>query len=359
MAALMRFFPTNTRWFFISTCFFFLVFTAPAKANALPLKADAPDTYVVQPGDTLWGLAGRFLETPWYWPDLWRMNQGDLANPHQIYPGQRLVLEREGRFLSVAQPVGEPPLQRLSPRQYDEPAHRPVSSIPQHLIDPFLTRSRIFESPHIEDAGVLVAAQEKQILVGAGDLIYARGLDEYVQNWQLFRRTTPVIHPVTRERLGYEADYLGRARLIDLSEEGIATLRILESVEHIAPGDRLVPVEAPRLMNYVPFAPSEDLEGHVVKIDGNRGTGGAGNVLVLSLGEYDGLRVGHVLALHREGGTTRYRAEGKNEAIPLPAQRVGLLFVFRVFERTAYALVMESDGPVAAGDRVRSPGYRD
>jgi hypothetical protein len=324
-----------------------------------PLRSDAPDAYVVEAGDTLWRIASRFLDDPWRWSELWRMNPQSIANPHLIYPGQRLVLDREGGFLTVAQAVGEPAFQRLSPKQYDEPARLPVSSIPQHLIDPFLTRSRIHENPEIEEAAVLVATQENQIFVGAGDTVYARGIDEPVPNWQFFRRTTPIIHPKTRERLGYEADYLGRARLLDMSEENIATLRILESVEQMGPGDRLIPVEEPRLINYVPFAPFEDVQGEVIKIHGNMGTGGPGSVVLLDLGDYDGLRVGHVLALRRDGGTVRYRAEGRNEAIPLPVHRTGLVFVFRVFDRTAYALVMESDGPVMPGHPVRTPTYRD
>ena len=54
-------------------------------------------------------------------------------------------------------------------------------------------------------------------------------------------------------------------------------------------------------------------------------------------------------------GVAEYRGEDGKESFRLPEKRYGVAFVFRVFERVAYALVMESDGPVTIGDTVRKP----
>src|SRR5687767_2030375 len=62
------------------------------------LAPNAPEEYTVKRGDTLWGISGMYLTRPWRWPELWGMNMEEILNPHRIYPGQQLVLEKlDGR----------------------------------------------------------------------------------------------------------------------------------------------------------------------------------------------------------------------------------------------------------------------
>ena len=68
--------------------------TAPAAEptqGGLALNPNAPDSYVVKRGDTLWGIAKVFLRDPWYWPEIWQVNP-QVHNPHLIYPGDTLRL---------------------------------------------------------------------------------------------------------------------------------------------------------------------------------------------------------------------------------------------------------------------------
>lgn len=340
-------------------CAAMALLAAPAFAQAPRIAADAPDTYIVQRGDTLWGISGRFLEQPWRWPEVWRMNREQIRNPHLIYPGQVVVLDRNGPHLSIGRVLGE---QQLSPQAYSEALERAIPSIPLADIEPFLNRPLIVDEDALNDAGLVVATENKRVYMGGGDTVFATNIAEgQGESWQLFRPAKPLIDPVTKEKLGYEANFLGTARLIEdggVSDTGNpvpATLQIISAVEEIGPGDRLVQAEQARVLSYVPRAPEHDIEGRLIDIYRGVSETGRHNVVTLNIGSQAGLEVGHVLALHRERGTARHKIDGRNQTFDLPNKRYGVAFVFRVFDRVAYALVMDTDGQVTVGDTVHRP----
>jgi len=359
----------------------------PAQAP-LTLKPDAPDRYVVVPGDTLWGISERYTESPWRWPELWNMNKEQIQNPHLIYPGYVILLDRAKGTLSIAQPGTQPGAQpsaqpgaqpgarqeaapgtgaqpsgsvKLSPRVRAEALPpEEIPSIPASVIEPFLTRPLVIEPDGLDKAPTIVATQANSVLLSAGNTAYVRGIAGSVEeNWYVYRLGKPLVDPDTNQTLAYEAIYLGTARVTRAGDP--ATVVLTSAVQEVGPGDKLVAANVVRPLNYAPHPPSAFLKGRVMSIYGGLdkvGEAGPLSVITINRGRADGLEVGHVLALYALGGTVRdtSKPRGARDAyIKLPDERSGLSFVFRVFERVSYALVMNITRPVTPLDVVQTP----
>ncbi len=355
-----------------------------APSSPLTLRPDAPDRYVVVPGDTLWGIASRYTDSPWRWPELWGLNKDEIRNPHLIYPGYVIMLDRARGRLSIggAPSGGEPssgepssgtpsgtpsgaPTQarapagtvKLGPRvRVESLAKEEIPSIPSSVIEPFLSRPLIIEPDGLDKAPTIVGTQADRVILAAGNSAYVRGIGgAKEESWYVYRRGVPLIDPDNNQTLAYEAIYLGTARLERGGEP--ATVVLTSVAQEVGAGDKLVAAGRPQPINYAPHAPDNKIHGRVIGIYGSLGkVGEAGPQSIISInkGARDGLEVGHVLALYSLGGSVRdvSRARG---TIKLPDERAGLAFVFRVFNRVSYALVMNITRPVSPLDVVQTP----
>lgn len=333
------------------------------------LAPNAPDSYTVKTGDTLWGISGVFLARPWRWPELWGMNLEQIRNPHLIYPGQVLYLDTStGRArLRLGRPLGESAdVARLSPRiRASDPGNGAISSVPLHLIEPFLNEAVIFQADELAGAPRIVAAQEGRVLLSRGDLAYVRGELPAAHEFRIFRSPKPLRDPLTKEVLGYEAAYVGSAEFTRQGEEKAgadgkpevvpATFTITSIRQEAGVGDRLSPVPARDFSNYAPHAPVTPLAGLIVSIYGDALTAGQNQIVALNKGSADGIERGHVLALWHGGARVRDTTDPTRAAMKLPDERHGTLFVFRVFDRMSYALILSVKEPVNPGDRFTQP----
>ncbi|HNT38898.1 MAG TPA: LysM peptidoglycan-binding domain-containing protein [Rubrivivax sp.] len=335
------------------------------------LAAGAPDSHTVQRGDTLWDISKLFLKSPWRWPQLWGMNLDQIRNPHLIYPGQVLVLVREGgrARLTLAQDASSVPgnTVRLSPRVRAELLpNGAIAAIPLHLIGPFLNEAVVFDTDALASAPRIVATQENRVIVSRGETAYVRGDLAGARDFRLFREPKPLIDPETREVLGFEATYVGTAEFVrdggtvptaGGKESAVvpATFTITSTRLEAGVGDRLSPVPATELAAYAPHPPSGSVEGRIVSVYGEAVRAGQNQIVALNRGAKDGMERGHVLALWRAGRTTIDSTDPKRTVLRLPDERHGLLFVFRVFERVSYALIISVQEPVGVGDRFTQP----
>ena len=332
------------------------------------LAPNAPDSYTVKRGDTLWDISKLYLTSPWRWPELWGMNLDQIRNPHLIYPGQILYLDKTGgrARLRVGQPVGPDGTLKLSPRVRSTALDgSAIPSIPFHLIEPFLNEALIFQGNELETAPRIVATPEGRVLLGRGDTAYVRGEIPLQKDFRIFREAKPLRDPTTKEILGYEASYVGAAEYVRQGETRTgadgkpeiipATFNVTSIKQEAGVGDRLAPTPAREFGNYAPHAPQGALAGQIVSIYGEALTAGQNQIVALNKGAADGVERGHVLALWRDGVRVIDSTDASRPTLKLPDERHGMLFVFRVFDRMSYALILSVKDPVKPGDRFTQP----
>jgi nucleoid-associated protein YgaU len=357
----------------ITTLAFFAI-SAGALAQAptapLTLKPDAPDRYVVIPGDTLWGISQRYTDSPWRWPELWGLNKEQIRNPHLIYPGYVILLDRARGQLTIGDRGPAPTATatttesgavKLGPRIRSESvAKEQIPSIPASIIEPFLSRPLIVEPDGLDKAPTIVGTQADRVILAEGNAAYVRGMgNSKEESWYVFRRGGPLVDPDTKQTLAYEAIYLGTARLDRRGDP--STVILTSAVQEVAAGDKLVAAGRPQPISYAPHAPSKPIRGRVISIYG--GLGGVGeagpqSIISINRGARDGIEVGHVVAIYSLGGSVRdvsKASDSRDASIKLPDERTGLAFVFRVFNRVSYALVMKVSRPVSPLDVVQNP----
>ncbi len=332
---------------------------AQAPSAPIALKPDAPERYVVVPGDTLWGIAQRFTDSPWRWPELWGMNKDDIRNPHLIYPGAVILLDRSSGRLSIAR--GEAGTVKLSPRvRADSLAKQEIPSIPPSVIEPFLTRPLVIEPDGLDKAPTIVGTETDRVILASGNRAYVRGIgDTKEQTWYVYRRGNPLVDPDTDQTLAYEAIYLGTAQVTRPGDP--TTVTLTSAVQEVGAGDKLVAAGRAQPVNYAPRAPTAQIQGRVISVYGGLakvGEAGPQSVISINRGRADGIEVGHVLAVHTLGGSVRDTTKdsrAKDAEIKLPDERAGVAFVFRVFERVSYAMVMHITRPIGPRDVVKTP----
>ena len=330
-----------------------------AQPETLPeLSKDAPDLHIVAKGDTLWGISGKFFKDPWRWPYIWGANKDTIKDPHWIYPGDVIILNRANGTLRIGHAIpgsqehaGPNGSIKLSPKireSYSE--HDAIPSIPASAITPFLSQPLVIEEGELKDAPVLIGGRDGRVALSAHDVGFAKGLPaDKGDKWQIYRPGKMFVDPDTKEVLGIEVLYLGNAEATDFAD--ISTVLITKAVQEIDRGDRLVVHSGDAFGAYLPRAPAGMISARIISIYGGVSQAGQNALITLNKGKRDGLESGHVLALYRKGEAVK----NNDEKISLPDERYGLVFVFRVFDKVSYALVTQAKSPVQLLDQAKTP----
>lgn len=345
------------------------------------LAPNAPDRYTVKRGDTLWGISGMYLLRPYRWPELWGMNLKAIPNPHLIFPGQTLYLDKEGGYARLrTSPPGESETVRVSPRtRSDSLLGTALPTLKPHLIEPFLVEPVVVDASVLERAPRIVATTEERVLMAHGDRAYARGIESAPlrvapgeqRYYRVYRNAVPLKDPVSGDILGYEAQYLGKAELIRgettedvpdgkggfTKDKVPATVDISGTKEEIRAGDRLLAEPGRGFVSYTPRAPERTVDARVVSIYGESAVAYAAQnqVVSINMGARDGMEPGHVLSILTKGERIKDATSDSKEMIKLPSETNGMAMVFRTFDRVSYVLILDVRNGVRVGDRLVNP----
>jgi hypothetical protein len=342
-----------------------------ATGSNIPLTADAPNEYVVKTGDTLWDISKVYLRDPWYWPEIWYVNP-QVANPHLIFPGDVLKLvyidgqprvtlgERGGATESGGG-------KRLSPQVRREPLSEAITAIPYDVIASFMGRPTLLDADQVRNAPYVVAMRDGHVIGSVGNESYAKGIGGAAPDtrYSIIHVDEKLYDPETRDLLGYSGMYVGAGPVATSGDP--AKLLLTESAREALQGDKLFPESVDVNVDFVPHAPASDVEARVIAVR-NHTVMGQYQVVALNRGQRAGLEAGHVLAISQLGAVVRdsyskggmnatksSTSRGRGKSVQLPDERIGLVMVFKAFDRMSYALVMESSHEIRQGDLAKNP----
>lgn len=338
-----------------------MLLALPVIFNTVATAADKGDStvYTIKKGDTLWGLSSRFLNDPYYWPDLWAKNPEDIQNPHFIFPGQRLRIYPDRIEIEPAQKKLEPVTEKVAEVPQAAPQQQPVAeqrSDEQRFI---ITGGEGFLAPKgFSGAGSVIAGQQGRHIYAVDDVVYTdigrlKG-GKAGDRFSIYKQYAAVSHPVTNLVLGYKVIPLGALQLTEIAEKSSKAL-INETFLEVEPGAILLPYKN-RKREISLKAADADLTGYIVETRAGIQAIAAGDIAYIDLGEKQGVKSGNMLYVVRNPKVDLdYFSRSQYD---LPVDVIGAIVVVDTAENSSTALVVKSVDTIYKGDRLEMKKVR-
>lgn len=364
--------------------------TTTASAEMLAVRPDAPKMYTVKQGDTLWDISALYLQQPWLWPQLWKLNP-QVENPHLIYPGDvlslsydqdgRPVLSVNGSALSVsptdanAESRASQGIRKLSPQvRRSLKSTEAITTIPLMMIRPFLTYEQSLSAEKIDGLPYVLGADDHIKNASQGHILYVRGQLQQDMAYGIYRKGKAYTDPHTEEILGYETILVGTARAFRTGGAAAnepASVTVLDVKQEIRQGDRLIPAADGQTLPafFMMRKPETALSGTIIDSTSEMREFSSWDIVVLNKGLQDGVKAGYMFAISRQSPTVVDSSRGPvytsdatkyqkimgsidGERIEMPKEQIGELMVFKVAERTSFAIVTGTKKPIRVGDSI-------
>ena len=343
-------------------------------ANVLSIKKDAPKSYTVKKGDTLWDISAVFLNESWFWPKLWRLNP-DINNPHLIYPGDvlRLVFDTQGQPMLVR---GKPELKWSPKIRTTLKEQTPVATIPLSVISPFLkydallTKDQIDSAPYVlgNDKGVKSGVDGFKLYVNT-DLLSAKAYGVYHQGDE-------IKDPETGDLIGYHAILVGSGKVIrtgNMANNEPSTLYIDNAKQEIHSGAIVLPINEKQLYpSYFSMQPvADNVSARIIQSLSGLREFGKLDVILLNRGSDDFVKPGDIFTVKRKGPSILQSKKGPvykdeashwtrllsndNSTYNIPEETIGTAMVFKVYSEISLVLVLKTQQSIRLEDTFTAP----
>ena len=319
--------------------------------NEIP---DGATYYIIVRGDTLWDISKRFLNNPYFWPQIWNANRC-ITDAHWIYPGDPLIIPD---IAVVTDRAGEA---EGAGTETEEERLRREAEGRQSVTDPLIPA---IEETALQCAGYVVDDREDESLhlngseegatknaFGDRDILYLnKGSNSGVKAgdvYSLHHVAYTVKHPDTNKTIGTKIEPTGWARVI-LVQENTATVMVEQACMDIHIGDYLKPFEKlpiPLIARHIPpdrmTPPTGRITGTVVDIAEDAMIAAERQLVTLNIGSANGIAPGNLFSVYK----IMY------PSVPTPRNVIAELVVVAVRERTATARVLYSRDAIMNGDK--------
>lgn len=370
-----------------------MAFSTQTLAANLEVRPNAPERYTVKQGDTLWGISGKYLYSPWQWSRLWDANRDQIHNPDLIYPDQVLVLRHvDGEPRLGLEQTDGIPVVKMSPDK--EVSGYGIPAIDVNFYRIFMRHPQIVSRKETAAAPRLLSGPEGRLLHTKGTRVYTKGLKE-PGRYLTYRINKNITDPDTGKFLGQEVAFSGIVRSLDYTDSALeqrskqAGERLKDNEYHTRTHPLITPLRTPSIQplvvetaiseiqqgdylmkmpedtdrfNMMPHEPSRPVQAKIVSVFEGTRIAGQFQTITIDKGEADGLDKGTVLSLYKRKKTMQvdlsnnFKSRDTVELISTPAEEVGLAMVYRTSEHLSSAIILENISDISVGDTAANPG---
>lgn len=300
--------------------------------------------YTVQKGDTLWDLSRKFSDSAWLWPEMWRENN-QIANPHRIYPGERIRLYRR----AGAQPVGKKEVGKkkvVVPVSLEDLLHYNYTA---------LDRVGFVRKQEVAPQGAIFKVMETKEMINIDDIVYIRPEGNVKlapgKRYTVYRTLPPLKDRYTNAYIGIQHLLTGVVEITQVQPDyAIAT--VIEAYRPIHLEDKLMPYFR-RLPDVILKESPKGLEGQVVEAEDHHRLIGDNMIAFIDKGKKDGVQRGQFYNVYYRL-SERIHPKKKERTLLLPVDFAELL-VIHTEDTTATVIVTQADREFEPGSKMRSP----
>ncbi len=345
-------------------------------ADELTLNNNAPKTYIVKKGDTLWDISGVFLKQPWLWPKLWRINP-DINNPHLIYPGDklRLVYDKYGNPMLVKGEGGKPQLKWSPKVRTTLKDMSPVNTIPLNVVAPYIKYDTLFSEEEYDNLPYVLGSDEGFKSSTDGFKLYVNHNLDVGKSYAIYEKGEEVFDPETNESLGYYARLVGTAKAIrkgDMDNKTPSTLYVDGAKREIRSGSFVAPINEGQMLPsfFTMQSAKAEFTGSFVKASSEAREFGKLEVVMINRGKQHDVQLGDVLSIERKSPDVIETANGpqykkdssrwsqlssSSNEYNMPTEPVGKMMVFKTYDKVSMALVLRTSKPLRLSDTIKAP----